>query len=229
MVNVLSLEPGEKITAAVAVKDFNTAGYCTMGTVKGRVKRVALTEFSSVRPSGLAAITLEAGDELGWARITGGNDEILLVTADGQALRFHEDQVRPMGRQAAGVNGISLKGSDRVASMEVIELNGFLMVVSEQGYGKRCELGEYPVKGRATGGVVTLDQKNFAKTGRVAVARVVQEEDEVTLITNSGLVLRIKVKDVAIAGRATRGVRLMDLVKGSVVASLARIAAANLE
>lgn len=228
MVNVLALEPGEKITAAVAVPDFNSAEYCTMATVHGKVKRVALAEFASVRPSGLVAITLEPGDELGWARLTRGQDDILLVTANGQALRFGEGSIRPMGRQAGGVLGIGLKADDRVASMEVVEENGYLVVVTEQGYGKRTALHEYPAKGRATGGVVTLDQKNLTKTGRIAVARVVQEEDELTLITTSGLVLRLKVREISKAGRATRGVKLIDLVKGTEVASLARIAAANL-
>jgi DNA gyrase subunit A len=229
MVNVLSLDAGEKITGAVAVPDFNKAAFCTMATVKGKVKRVALAEFASVRHSGLAAISLEEGDELGWAHLTTGKDEILLVSAEGKALRFSEERIRPTGRQAGGVNGIGLRGKDKVASMEVIEPNGYLLVVSEQGYGKRCRLEEYHPKGRGTGGMTTLDTKSLAKTGKVAVARVVQDEDEVTIISNSGLVLRLKVKEISIAGRATRGVRLMDLTKGSVVASLARISTATLE
>ncbi len=228
MVNVLSLEQNEKITAAVAVPDFESAAFCTMATVKGRVKRVALSEFASVRPSGLIAIGLEEGDLLGWVRLTSGKDDVLLITAEGQALRIAEDDIRPMGRPASGVNGISLRGKDKVTSMDVVEPGGYLLVVSENGYGKRVALSEYPQKGRATGGVATADQKNLERTGRLAVARVVQDEDEVTLISAGGTVLRLKVKEISTAGRATRGVRVMDLAKGDIVASLARISTASL-
>jgi DNA gyrase subunit A len=127
------------------------------------------------------------------------------------------------------VNGISLRGSDRVTSMDVVEPGGYLLVMSENGYGKRAALDDYPRKGRATGGVATADQKNLDRTGKIAVARVVQEEDEVTLISAGGTVLRMKVKDISQAGRATRGVRVMDLAKGDIVASLARISTASLE
>ena len=109
VINVLALDANERITAAVAVPDFDEAHYCTMGTLRGRVKRVSLAEFASVRPSGLIAITLDPGDELCWARLTSGNDDILLVTAGGRALRFSESEIRPMGRQAGGVNGIALQ------------------------------------------------------------------------------------------------------------------------
>jgi len=229
MVNVLNMEAGEKITAAVAVPDFEKAAFCTMATVNGRVKRVALSEFASVRPSGLIAIGLDGGDRLGWVRLTSGQDDILLVTAEGQALRISEDEIRPMGRPGTGVNGIGLRGKDQVTSMDVVEPDGFLLVMSENGYGKRAPLSEYPRKGRATGGVATADQKNLDRTGKIAVARVVQEDDEVTLISAGGTVLRIKVKEISQAGRATRGVRVMDLAKGDVVASLARLSTASLE
>ena len=128
IVNVLSMSPGETITAAVAVPDFVAAEYCTMATRNGKIKRVELSEFSSVRPSGLIAITLEEGDELGWARLTDGEDEIILVTEQGQALRYTEGSVRAMGRTASGVIGIGLKKGDHVASMEVLEEGGELVV-----------------------------------------------------------------------------------------------------
>jgi len=228
IVNVLSLDANERITAAVAVPNFES-GYLTMATTSGRVKRLELTELASVRPSGLIAITLEDKDELWWAKVTHGKDEILLVTRDGQALRIHEDTIRCMGRQAGGVTGIKLHEGDRLASMEVVEPGGMLLVVTEQGFGKRSDLSEYPAKGRATGGVATIDQKHLGKIGRIVGARVVQAEDEITIISSGGILLRLKTKEINSSGRATRGFRLMNLGATDVVASLARIAAADLK
>jgi DNA gyrase subunit A len=222
IINVLSLEPGERITAAVGVHDFGRATYCVMATVKGRVKRVELSEFASVRPSGMIAMGLGEGDYLAWARLTSGEDDILLVTAGGRALRFHEDAVRPQGRQGAGITGIKLGAKDKVASMDVVEPGGFLMVLTEQGYGKRVGLKDYPIHSRATGGVLTADKKSVERTGQVAVARVVQDKDEVTVISSSGSVLRLKASDISVMSRAARGLRVMDVVKGDVLASLAR-------
>lgn len=223
IVNVLALEPGERITAAIAVPNFEDANYLTMATRNGRVKRVALSEFSSVRPSGLIAINLEPKDELGWVKLTTGKDDILLVTRNGQALRMKEEEIRSMGRQAVGVAGIKLKNGDSLTSMEVIEKNGTVLIVTENGFGKRSHVEDYPLKGRATGGVVTIDQKSLDKVGRIASARVVQETDEITIISSGGIMLRLKVKDISISGRSTRGFRLMDLGKGDSVASVARI------
>jgi DNA gyrase subunit A len=229
LVNVLSLEPGEVVTAAVSVPDFEAAEYITLATRSGRVKRMALGELSAVRPSGIIAIGLEEGDELGWARLTHGKDEIILVTEQGQALRFAETEVRPMGRSAGGVTGIRLAEGDKVASMEVIEKGGHLVLVTEQGFGKRTPLTEYPAKGRATGGVQTIARDAASKIGVISAARVVQEADDLTLISANGMVLRMKVKNVKEAGRATRGVRLMEVKEGDKVASLARIANAELK
>jgi DNA gyrase subunit A len=228
VVNVLSLDAGERITAAVSVPNFENGSYFTMATVSGRVKRVALKEFASVRPSGLIAMSLDDDDELGWVRLTTGKDDVILVTRQGQALRLPETKIRSMGRQAAGVSGIKLRPNDLLASMEVVEPNGKLLVVTEFGYGKRTKLEEYPAKGRATGGVATVDQKHLGKIGSIASARVVQDEDEVTMISASGVLIRLKVKDLSIGGRATRGFRIMDLGKDDFVASVARIAAADL-
>jgi len=228
IVNVLALDSKERITAAVAVPDFAAAEYCTMATRGGRVKRLTLSEFASVRPSGLIAITLEEKDELGWARLTHGNDEIILVTEEGQALRFSETAIRPMGRAAAGVTGIGLRKGDYVAGMEVVEPDGDLLVVTAHGFGKRSPLTDYPVKGRATGGVATIDQKNLGKIGRITVVRVVQLADDLTLMSANGVVLRTRVADVARSGRATRGHVLIKLQEGDSLASVARIAAADL-
>ncbi|HWQ04345.1 MAG TPA: DNA gyrase subunit A [Longilinea sp.] len=225
IVNVLALDSNEHITAALSVHDFSASKYCTMATVKGRMKRVALSEFASVRPSGLIAITLTQGDQLGWARLTSGKDDLILVTVGGKALRIAENAIRAMGRTAAGVTGIRLKGKDQVTSMEVVEPGGFLLVVTRQGFGKRVALTNYPQKGRATGGVITQDIKNMDHTGQVVSARVVQEADDMTFISSNGIVLRLKVKEISLTGRATRGVHLMDLGKGDGVASLARFPA----
>ncbi len=228
IVNVLSLNAGETITAAVAVPRFATAAYTVMATRRGRIKRMALTEFAAVRPSGLIAITLDDGDELGWVRLTSGTSEVILVTENGQALRFSESNVRSMGRSAAGVTGIKLGATDLVASMEVVEPGGDLLVVTEMGYGKRTPLDDYPVKGRATGGVATINKNALKHIGKISAARVVQEADDLTIISTNGLVLRTQVRDISRAGRATRGVRLIDLQKGDSVASLARIADSDL-
>jgi len=229
IVNVLALGSGERITAAVSVPNFEDAKYLTMATARGRVKRTALSEFASVRPSGLIAITLDEGDELGWVKLTSGNDDILLVTRRGQALKISENEIRSMGRPAAGVTGIKFKADDRLADMEVFEKNGTLLVVTENGFGKRTPLDEYPRKGRATGGVMTIDQKHLDLTGEIVAARVVQDEDEISLISSAGIMLRLKVKAINTSGRSTRGFRVMDLGKGDQVASVARNVSMPLE
>ncbi len=221
--NVLSMDADEKITAALPVADFSSHGYCVMATTKGKIKRVDLSDFASVRPSGLIAMGLEDGDELGWARLTSGKDEILLITERGQALRFAETAVRSMGRAAAGVNGIRLSKNDKVTSMEIVEENGYLLVVTQNGYGKRTPLEDYSAKGRATSGITTIDQKSLDIIGTIVAARVVQLTDHVTIISNNGIILRLKIKEVKQSSRATRGVRLMRPHEGDGVAAIARM------
>jgi DNA gyrase subunit A len=187
-----------------------------------------LSEFSAVRPSGLIAITLEAGDELGWARLTDGESEIILVTEQGKALRYSEASVRPMGRNAAGVNGIGLAKDDHVTSMEVVEPSGELLIVTKFGYGKRTALSEYPPKGRATGGLQTIDPKSLNKMGKITAARVVQPTDELTIISAGGVVLRTRVKDVKRGSRTASCSLLISLEADDYVASLARIATSEL-
>jgi DNA gyrase subunit A len=228
IINVLSMSAGETITAAVAVPDFVAAEYCTMATRNGKVKRVVLSEFSAVRPSGLIAIGLEEGDELGWARLTDGEDEIVLVTEQGQALRFTEATVRAMGRAAGGVIGIGLAQGDHVASMEVLEEGGELLVITMGGYCKRTPLADYPSKGRATGGVRTIDPKSLKSIGLIAAARVVQPVDELTIISAGGVVLRTRVRDVKLGGRVAKCDLLMSLEEEDYIASLARISTVEL-
>ncbi len=221
IVNVLSVDPDESITAIVGVPDFAKAQYCTMATVMGKVKRVHLSEFESVRPSGLIAVTLNEKDQLGWARITSGHDDILMVTSGGQALRFPETQIRPTGRQSSGVTGIKLGKGDKVTSMEVAVDDAYLLIVTEQGFGKRSPLTQYPTKSRASKGVKTIDQSALSKIGQVSSARVVRDEDEVTFMTSGAIVLRQAVKGIRPTGRATRGMKLMDVMKGDSIATMA--------
>jgi DNA gyrase subunit A len=228
IVNVLTLYPGETITAAVAVPKFEAAEYCLMATRHGRVKRIPLSEFASVRPSGLIAINLAEGDELRWARLTNGDCEIIMITEQGQALRFSEEQVRPTGRAAGGVIGIRLRGDDRVTSMEIVEEGGDLLVVTTQGYGKRTPLNQYGSKSRATLGITTINKNAISSIGKIAAARVVQEADDLTIISINAVVLRTTVKQIKQAGRATFGGRLIGLHEGDSVASIARIAEADL-
>ncbi len=228
IINILGINGNETITAAVRVVDFKDAAKCVMATRKGIIKRVELSEFESVRPSGLIAMNLDEDDMLGWARLTTGDDHIILVTEKGQAVRFPEEQVRTMGRQARGVKGISIKADDFLTSMEVVEPGGDLLIVTTKGYGKRTPLDKYPAKSRGTKGVRTIDAKAVPIVGRICSARVVQESDDLTIISSNGVVIRTKVKQISQAGRSTRGVRVMNLDAGDSVASVARFAAADL-
>jgi DNA gyrase subunit A len=222
--NFLSIAENERVTASVVVPNFESAAYCTMATVGGRVKRIHLPELASVRPSGLMAIGLERGDMLGWVALTSGNDEIILVTAMGQALRFSEKDIRPQGRPASGINGINLKKGDTLTSMVVVEPEADLLVVTELGFGKRTPLSEYPAKSRATYGVVTIDQKSLDKTGRIVAARVVKSTDEITIITRGGIAIRLRLRNTTPSGRSTRGNHLINLESGDRVVSVARLA-----
>lgn len=223
LINLIAVDRQEHVTAVIAVSGFEQKGYLVMATRKGKVKRTSLKEFASVRPSGLIAIMLEKGDELCWVKLTDGRQEIVLVTERGQAIRFSEADVRPMGRAAAGVMGIDLQQRDRVVAMDVVRPKEDLLVVTEKGFGKRTPLKDYPLQGRYGKGVRTLDGKRLDETGKVAAARVVDQGDEVTLISAKGMVIRTPVKAISRQSRATRGVRVMKLKKGDSVASLARI------
>jgi DNA gyrase subunit A len=224
LVNLINLSENEKITAALSVDEFKPNTFCTMSTVNGRMKRVAMTEFEAVRPSGIIAISLDAGDMLGWVHATNGAQDVILVSAHGRALRFRESKVRSMGRTASGVNAIRLKDGDYVASMEVTAPGGELLVVTEKGYGKRTPVEQYPPKGRNTGGVRTIADR-YEETGPIVAARIVMPEDEITLITAGGIALRTAVENIRVAGRSTLGVRVISLDDGDGVASVARLEA----
>lgn len=229
IVNILALEGNENITAAISVRNFDDAAYCTLATIKGRIKRVEISEFSSVRPSGLIAMGLNDGDELGWARLTSGEDDVILVTEQGKALRYNETAVRSMGRPAAGVIGIKLAEGDQMTTMDVVEPGASLLTVTEHGVGKQTLLSEYSPKGRATQGILTIDKNAIPIVGKIIAARVVQPEDHLTLMSTAGVIIRLKVNEVKSAGRATRGVHLMRVQDGDTVAAVARIAAEDLK
>jgi DNA gyrase subunit A len=229
IINILDLGPGENITAVVPVPDFDAAEYCMFATRKGRVKRVSLSAFASVRRSGVIAIKLAEDDELEWVRLTTGKNEIIIVTEKGQAVRYHEKLVRSMGRTAAGVIGVRMKRGDRVASMEVVDPDADLLVVTTAGYGKRTPLREYKPRGRGTRGVMTIDKKAIGIIGDIAAARVVHEADHLTIMSANGVMLRTTVKEISKSSRVTKGVTLMNMKEGDSVASVARIAHADLK
>ena len=222
LVNLIALSEGERVTAAVAVPDFDPNAYFMMSTRNGRIKRVSAEEFESVRPSGIIAISLDEGDVLGWVKVTRGDQHVVVVTEQGQALRFSSKLVRSMGRAAGGVNAIRLDDGDHVTSMEAVANGGELLVVTTKGFGKRTPLDQYPTKGRATGGVKTMANR-IDETGLIASARVVFPEDEVTIITAGGIALRTAVSNIARSSRATKGVKVIALQDGDSVASIARI------
>jgi DNA gyrase subunit A len=220
LAGILALEADERITAAMPVSDFDVPDHLVMFTRFGRVKRTPLSEFSSVRPSGLIAIGLDNGDELVWARLTHNDMDFLIVTEQGQALRFAADTVRSMGRAAAGVIGIRLEEGDRVASACVVEEGADLLIVTTRGYGKRVALDEFSVKGRYGKGVRCMGG-DPERTGKVAAARLVRPEDEVVVMSNDGMVLRTLVADVPQTGRSARGARMIELKRGDLATSVA--------
>lgn len=223
LINLIAVERGESVTGVIAVPDFEQKRYLVMATRNGRIKRTSLKEFASVRPSGLIAISLDEGDELCWVKLTSGRQTVVIVTERGQAIRFPEADIRPMGRGAAGVMAIRLDDGDRVAAMDVATPKADLLVVTEKGFGKRTPLKDYPVQSRYGKGVLTVDVKRLDELGRIVAARVVDLKDEVTLISAKGMVLRTPVGNISRMGRATRGVRVMRLKAGDSVASLAVI------
>jgi DNA gyrase subunit A len=222
LVGLINLDADERITSAIAVSDFEEEGYLTMFTQWGRVKRTVLSEFEDVRPSGLIAIRLESEpsgqDELGWVRRTQGRQELIVVTKQGQALRFRESTVRPVGRNALGVYAIRLEPGDRVVSACIVNPKADLLTVTTKGYGKRTPLSAFRTQGRYTKGVLCFRGKN---AGVVAAAGVVHPEDQITFITTGGIALRTHAREISRLGRATRGVKIMDLKPGDEIASMA--------
>ena len=221
IVNLLSLDAGEKISAVIPISDFEDSKYLLMATKNGLIKKTPLQEYNSSRKTGLLAITLKDDDELIDVRLTDGQDNVVLVTEKGLCITFDEKDVRTVGRSAQGVLGIRLDEDDTVIGMESIVSNNkgvTLLAITENGFGKRTELDEYRVQNRGGRGVITY--KITPKTGNIVGIRMAKEDDDVMLITNSGTIIRINVKDVSILGRATQGVTLMRTNENEKVVSI---------
>lgn len=220
--SILSFEQGERVTSAVAVPDFTAAEFLTMATTRGKIKRTPLAEFDGVRSSGIAVLNLGEGDDLGWAWLTHGDGELIFVTEQGQAMRFKEETVPVQGRTAGGVVGIKLNEGDKVASMDFVQPDGFLLLVTQKGFGKRAPIKEYPVQGRATKGLRTLG-RDPARGGVIVAARVVSEEDDITIMSTNGTVLRSRVTNLPKGKRMSKESEVMKLKEGDAVASIARL------
>ena len=220
IVNLLSLDPGEKISAVIPIQNFAEGKYLLMGTKRGLIKKTALTEYNSSKKTGLQGITLKEDDELIAVRLTDGEDNVVLVTRNGLCITFDEKDVRPIGRTSQGVLGIRVESDDEVIGMESIIRGGkaTLLAITENGFGKRTELDEYRVQLRGGKGVVTY--KITPKTGKIVGVRIANDDEDVMLITDTGTIIRIKVKDISVLGRATQGVTLMRTSDGGKVVSI---------
>jgi DNA gyrase subunit A len=220
--NLLQLKPEEKLSAFLPVREFKDGCYLVFATRRGLVKKTDLMQYSSPRPSGLIAIALEEGDEVVGVRLTDGKNEVILSTAEGQAIRFEEEEVRPMGRSTYGVRGMTLDEGDQLVSIDLVESGASLLAVAEKGYGKRTDMEEYRQTHRGGKGIITM--KTTEKTGRVIGIRMVTNEDQIMLVSSGGKVVRIRVNEIRVIGRNTQGVRLIDLEEGERVAAVARLA-----
>jgi len=218
--NIIAAEPGERVTAALTFEKGQSDGYIVMATTRGTIKRTSLYDFRNVRRSGLIAIGLNDDDELAWVQLSTGNEDIMLVTSDGRAIRFEQEDVRSMGRPAAGVRGIRLQPDDRVVAMGLVAEGGDLLIVTEEGYGKRSPLKDYPTHGRGGGGVATI--RPGEKIGSIVAAAITTDElGDLILMSAGGQVIRQGLDHVPQLGRATQGVRLMRLNEGDNVVSMA--------
>ena len=220
IVNLLSLDPGEKISAVIPLQNFAEGKYLLMATKNGLIKKTALKEYDTTRRTGLQGITLKDDDELIGVRLTDGEDNVVLVTKNGLCITFDEKEVRPIGRVSQGVIGIRLDEDDEVIGMESVIVGGkaTLLAITENGFGKRTELDEYRVQKRGGRGVITY--KITPKTGKLIGVRIANEEDDVMLVTDTGTIIRLQVKDISILGRSTQGVTLMRTSDGVKVVSM---------
>jgi DNA gyrase subunit A len=221
LTNVLALSEDERVTAITCVEDFES-GFFVLCTRKGRIKRVKCSEFAAVRANGLIAMTLEEDDRLQWVRRTSGSDRLILVTANGRALLFEEDQVRPMGRAAAGVRAIRLQEDDFLAGVDVVNSTvSELLIVTARGYSKRVSISEYPLKRRFGIGVRTISLRALERFGQIVSVRTLRSNDEVTFITRNGMTLRTRADSIRLTGRAAQGVRAVRVQSDDQVVSVA--------
>ena len=220
IVNLLSLDAGEKVSAVIPIQNFAEGKYLLMATKNGLIKKTALAEYNSARKTGLQGITLKEDDELIAVRLTDGEDNVVLVTRNGMCITFDEKDVRPIGRVSQGVIGIRIDEDDEVIGMESIIAGGkaTLLAITENGFGKRTELDEYRVQIRGGKGVITY--KVTQKTGKLVGARIATDDEDVMLITDKGTIIRLKVKDISVLGRSTQGVTLMRTTYGGKVVSM---------
>ncbi len=220
IVNLLSLDPGEKISAVIPIQNFAEGKYLLMATKNGLIKKTSLKEYDTARKTGLQGITLKNDDELIGVRLTDGEDNVILVTRNGLCITFDEKDVRPIGRVSQGVIGMRLDEDDEVIGMESVIVGGqaTLLAITENGFGKRTELDEYRVQKRGGKGVITY--KITPKTGKIVGIRIATEEDDVMLITDTGTIIRLKVNEISILGRSTQGVTLMRTNDGGKVVSI---------
>ena len=223
IVNLLQLQPEETVSSVINVSKSNNAANLIMCTVRGVVKKTPFEQYNNVRNSGLIAINLDQGDELKWIRMTSGDNEVVISTAGGQAIRFHESDARPMGRVSRGVRGIRLRADDHVIGMDVVEENSSIFVISKYGYGKRTKVSQFTPHKR--GGVGIRSAVVNAKTGELIGVKTLSDDDtqEVIIISKNGQTIRLGLKDTPALGRATQGVRIMRLNDGDEVVSLALV------
>ena len=222
IVNLLQLDGDERVTAVIPVDNFAEGQYLLMATKGGVIKKTNLMEYSNGRKSGLQGIALKDDDELIDVRLTDGERDIVMVTHGGIAITFNEKDVRAVGRVSQGVIGIKLDDGDYVVGMEPIyDKKACLLTITENGFGKRTELEEYRVQARAGRGVITY--KTTPKTGQLVGIKVVNDEDDVMLITDTGIVIRLDVEEISILGRSTQGVTLMRSGDGGKVVSIAKV------
>jgi DNA gyrase subunit A len=223
LVNVLPLAEGEKVMAVIPTRDFKEEKYLVCATAKGQVKKTEFIAYNTpIRADGIIAIKIRKGDELVQVRLTSGKNDLLLVSKSGHASRFREELVRPMGRGAGGVKGMNVANKgNRVLAMDVVHDDTELFVVTENGYGKRTPVAEYPVKGRGTKGVLTI--KLTEKKGGLAGALIVREHQELLFISQNGMVQRNAAAGISLMGRATQGVRVMNLKSDDRVSAVALV------
>ncbi|MCI9598336.1 MAG: DNA gyrase subunit A [Firmicutes bacterium] len=222
-VNFLNLMQRERITAVIPIQDFSEDKYLMAVTKFGTIKKTALSNFDTSRKNGLLAINLKEGDQLVDIKQTTGTDNVIIVTKQGKCICFSEDDVRPMGRIAGGVRAIKLEDDDEVVSMELVQPDQELLVVTTNGYGKRTPVKEYKIQVRGGKGLLTYDKAKFKKTGELVGAMVVNEDDEILLINSDGIIIRIESKEVSVLGRATQGVKIMKVEEDSNIIALAKV------
>ena len=221
-VNLIRLEAGEKIVSFLPAKEFRDDRFVVLATREGKVKKTPLSAFANARSNGVIALGVVEGDEMIAAIVSDGQSDVLLATRDGLSIRFREEEVRPMGRTAAGVRGMELREGDQVVAMELVKEGQNVLTVTQMGYGKRTPIADYPVQGRAGKGVITI--KTQGRNGPVVGTKLVADDDEVMLIANSGKVIRTAVSGISVMGRNTQGVRLIDLNESERVVDVARLA-----